>query len=348
LLTDKVAATGLLSGRGPSALAESEKWARMPIVNEAAAIKLKIATAMTRKRTGGSQAQVTWVTPCFMVVELQHFQGIEMALPAPLVAALSYGVPVVAIAGGGVLYATANSPAPAASGGSATVWLDSPYDASVLAPGTIPVIVHATADKAPKTFTLLVDGEVVGEQPAGSPILGRFVEATIQWPATVGPHTLQARAGDLTSTAITVIVAKPAKAPTPTPSPSPSPKPTPSPSPTPTPTPTPTPKPTPKPKPVIAAVSLSPRQVNDVEGCGPTRMGITARVTGATSVSFTWRGGGKSGSGRLSGGPSTWSGSVDFSRAGAGAGSVTITVIARNASGSVQSRVVGEILNCKP
>lgn len=132
-----------------------------------------------------------------------------MALPAALVSALGFGLPVVAVATGAVLFATAGPVASPGGVGVATVWLDSPHEASVLAAGEVPVVVHATADRAPTSLVLVVDGVVVGERPAGAPVLGRLVEAIIPWQATVGPHTLQARAGDLASPIVPVVVVSP-------------------------------------------------------------------------------------------------------------------------------------------
>ena len=74
-----------------------------------------------------------------------------MALPAALVSALGFGLPVVAVATGAVLFATAGPVASPGGVGVATVWLDSPHEASVLAAGEVPVVVHATADRAPST-----------------------------------------------------------------------------------------------------------------------------------------------------------------------------------------------------
>ena len=97
-----------------------------------------------------------------------------MALPATLVSALGFGVPLAAVATGAVLFATAGSGAAPGGGGIPTVWLDSPHEASVLAAGEVPVVVHATAERAPTSLVLLVDGAVVGERQAGPPVLGRL------------------------------------------------------------------------------------------------------------------------------------------------------------------------------
>ena len=80
-----------------------------------------------------------------------------MALPAALVSALGFGLPVVAVATGAVLFATAGPVASPGGVGVATVWLDSPHEASVLAAGEVPVVVHATADRAPTSLVLVVE-----------------------------------------------------------------------------------------------------------------------------------------------------------------------------------------------
>lgn len=298
-----------------------------------------------------------------------------MALPATLVSALGFGVPLAAVATGAVLFATAGAGAAPGGGGIPTVWLDSPHEASVLAAGEVPVVVHATAERAPTSLVLIVDGAVVGERQAGPPVLGRFVEAIIPWQASVGPHTLQARAGDLSSPIVPVVVVSPSgSAPTALPT-SPGPTATatatalptltaPPTSATTTPTsgppttrPTsPTTKPSTSsvvPAPVVTSVTLSPTAVDDVVGCDAGAvMGISAKVTGsATSVAFTWVAGTTSGSGTLtSAGAGTWTGSINFGALSEppDVGPVTITVTARNATGNGTRQAAGSILNCKP
>ena len=301
-----------------------------------------------------------------------------MALPAALVSALGFGLPVVAVATGAVLFATAGPVASPGGVGVATVWLDSPHEASVLAAGEVPVVVHATADRAPTSLVLVVDGVVVGERPAGAPVLGRLVEAIIPWQATVGPHTLQARAGDLASPIVPVVVVSPSgSAPTaaptavptlsgptstatavptaatpPTTATKPSTTRPPATSPTTSP---PTTKPstsTVVPAPVVTSVTLSPTAVDVAPGCLTAVMGISAKVTGSvTSVKFTWVAGTTSGSGSLTNaGSGTWTGSINFGALSqpADMGPVTITVTATNPTGSGTRQAAGTIVNCKP
>lgn len=295
-----------------------------------------------------------------------------MPLPATLVSALGFGVPLAAVATGAVLFATAGSGAAPGGGGIPTVWLDSPHEASVLAAGEVPVVVHATAERAPTSLVLIVDGAVVGERQAGPPVLGRFVEAIIPWQASVGPHTLQARAGDLSSPMVPVVVVSPSgSAPTAFPTaPGPTATATAPPSVTALPTVTtpptnrppttrptsPTTKPstsTAVPAPVVTSVTLSPTAADDVAGCDAGAvMGITAKVTGsASSVAFTWVAGTTFGAGTLtSAGAGMWTGSINFGALSqpADVGPVTVTVTARNATGNGTRQAAGTILNCKP
>jgi hypothetical protein len=99
--------------------------------------------------------------------------------------------PLVFAAGGTAAFVAARADSP--SRGELRAWIDSPLDSSTLAAGPLDVIAHASGPGQLARFELVVDGVVVGEF---GPLAhsDRLASGSNRWTATVGTHSLVARA----------------------------------------------------------------------------------------------------------------------------------------------------------
>lgn len=101
-------------------------------------------------------------------------------------------IPVVMVgvgSGAAVAAVVADDGGPA---GAAAVWIDGPSGTRALAPGTIPVTAHATADATVTGLDLYVDGEKVAEDRDLERTEKLFI-GEMAWPAEVGLHELEVR-----------------------------------------------------------------------------------------------------------------------------------------------------------